>query len=134
RKAHLLEDKQIPSVGVFDESDILRYFIVMNVSPSSVNIKQHYGTTVEYQKASFASLDMSALDKLHFQPENLLRRFTHESNPDDVAMQGGGCCGGFMYNGGQQTTLVAKEVMELLSRLLGDIRMRSWRFLDGFLV
>ncbi|GKB53143.1 hypothetical protein Tco_0903896 [Tanacetum coccineum] len=42
------------------------------------------GTAVEYQKASLASIDMSTLDKPHFQLENLLRRFIHESNPDDA--------------------------------------------------
>ncbi|GKE23355.1 hypothetical protein Tco_1434867 [Tanacetum coccineum] len=42
------------------------------------------GTVVEYRKASLASLDVSALDKPHFQLENLLGRFTHESNPDDA--------------------------------------------------
>ncbi|GKE51955.1 hypothetical protein Tco_1487111, partial [Tanacetum coccineum] len=43
------------------------------------------GTNVEYQKALLASLDVSALDKLHFQLENMSRRFIHESNPDDAA-------------------------------------------------
>ncbi|GJZ79223.1 putative ribonuclease H-like domain-containing protein [Tanacetum coccineum] len=38
-------------------------------------------TIVEYQKASLASLDVSALDKPHFKLENLLRRFIHKSNP-----------------------------------------------------
>nr|GEV04196.1 retrovirus-related Pol polyprotein from transposon TNT 1-94 [Tanacetum cinerariifolium] len=42
------------------------------------------GTTVEYQKASLASLDVSALDKPHYQLENQLRRFIYESNPDDA--------------------------------------------------
>ncbi|GJW10264.1 retrovirus-related pol polyprotein from transposon TNT 1-94 [Tanacetum coccineum] len=55
-----------------------------NGNPSSVNIKQHRGTTMEYQKASLASQDVSALDKPHFKLENLLRRFIHESNPDDA--------------------------------------------------
>ncbi|GJU84391.1 hypothetical protein Tco_1291937 [Tanacetum coccineum] len=51
-----------------------------------LNLQRNLGirTVVEYQKALLASLDMSALDKLHFQLENLLRRFIHESNPDDV--------------------------------------------------
>ncbi|GKD84549.1 hypothetical protein Tco_1355703 [Tanacetum coccineum] len=44
------------------------------------------GTVVEYRKALLASLDISALDKLHFKLENLLRRFIHESNFDDVEM------------------------------------------------
>ncbi|GKD53223.1 hypothetical protein Tco_1286610 [Tanacetum coccineum] len=44
------------------------------------------GTAVEYQKASLASLDVSALDKPHLKLENLLRRFIHESNPDDASV------------------------------------------------
>ncbi|GJU66216.1 hypothetical protein Tco_1252475 [Tanacetum coccineum] len=42
------------------------------------------GTAVEYQKALLVSLDVLALDKLHFQLENLSRRFKNESNPDDT--------------------------------------------------
>ncbi|GJZ87287.1 hypothetical protein Tco_0658897 [Tanacetum coccineum] len=42
------------------------------------------GTDVGYRKASLAYLDVSALDKPHFQLENLSRRLIHESNPDDV--------------------------------------------------
>ncbi|GKC01062.1 hypothetical protein Tco_0987198, partial [Tanacetum coccineum] len=55
------------------------------------NLQRNLGirTVVEYQKALLASLDMSALDKLHFQLENLLRRFIHESNPDDVGSDDG---------------------------------------------
>ncbi|GJY75099.1 hypothetical protein Tco_0479530 [Tanacetum coccineum] len=45
------------------------------------------GTAAEYQKALLTSLDMLALDKPHLQLENLLRRFIHESNPDDVLDQ-----------------------------------------------
>ncbi|GKD07011.1 hypothetical protein Tco_1186696, partial [Tanacetum coccineum] len=50
---------------------------VTNGNPSSVNNKQHrdIGTAVEYQKATLASLDVSALDKPHFKLENLSRRF-----------------------------------------------------------
>ncbi|GJT88782.1 hypothetical protein Tco_1070499 [Tanacetum coccineum] len=44
------------------------------------------GTAVEYQKASLASIDVSTLDKPHFQLENLSRRFIHESNPDDAIL------------------------------------------------
>ncbi|GKA87218.1 hypothetical protein Tco_0808929 [Tanacetum coccineum] len=44
------------------------------------------GTAVEYQKALLASLDVSALDKLHFQLKKLPRRFIHESNPDDAGL------------------------------------------------
>ncbi|GJX52472.1 hypothetical protein Tco_0280841 [Tanacetum coccineum] len=44
------------------------------------------GTAVEYQKALLASLDESTLDKPHFKLENLLRRFIHESNPDDAGL------------------------------------------------
>ncbi|GJW12511.1 zinc finger, CCHC-type, retrotransposon gag domain protein [Tanacetum coccineum] len=46
------------------------------------------GMTLEYQKALLAYLDVSALDKPHFKLENLLRRFTHESNPDDACIPG----------------------------------------------
>ncbi|GJU26477.1 hypothetical protein Tco_1165098 [Tanacetum coccineum] len=42
------------------------------------------GTIVEYRRTSFASLDVSVLDKLHFKLENMLRRFIHESNHDDL--------------------------------------------------
>ncbi|GKB32656.1 hypothetical protein Tco_0872057 [Tanacetum coccineum] len=46
--------------------------------------KPDIGTAVEYRKASLASLDVSALDKPHYQLENMLRIFIHESNPDDA--------------------------------------------------
>ncbi|GJY04954.1 hypothetical protein Tco_0370894 [Tanacetum coccineum] len=42
------------------------------------------GTAVEYRRTSLASLKVSILDKPHFKLENLLRRFIHESNPDDA--------------------------------------------------
>ncbi|GKC09037.1 retrovirus-related pol polyprotein from transposon TNT 1-94 [Tanacetum coccineum] len=42
------------------------------------------GTVVEYQKASLASLYVSCLDKQHFKLEDQLRRFFHESNPNEV--------------------------------------------------
>ncbi|GKA71116.1 reverse transcriptase domain-containing protein [Tanacetum coccineum] len=42
------------------------------------------GTAVEYRRTSLASLDVSVLDKPHFKLENLLRRFIHESNPNDA--------------------------------------------------
>ncbi|GJS08921.1 gag-pol polyprotein [Tanacetum coccineum] len=45
---------------------------------------QFLGTAVGYQKAWLASLDVSALDKPHYQLENLSRRFIRESNPDDT--------------------------------------------------
>ncbi|GJW64210.1 hypothetical protein Tco_0116094 [Tanacetum coccineum] len=44
------------------------------------------GTNVEYRKALLAPLDVLALDKLHFQIENMSRRFIHESNPDDAVI------------------------------------------------
>ncbi|GJY38910.1 zinc knuckle CX2CX4HX4C containing protein [Tanacetum coccineum] len=47
------------------------------------------GTTVEYRKALLASLDMSPLDKPHFQLENMLRRLFHESNLDDTGLDDG---------------------------------------------
>ncbi|GJV51087.1 hypothetical protein Tco_1446828 [Tanacetum coccineum] len=47
------------------------------------------GTAVEYQKALLASLDVSTLDKTYFQLENLLRRFIHESNPNDACTYNG---------------------------------------------
>nr|GEX69405.1 retrovirus-related Pol polyprotein from transposon TNT 1-94 [Tanacetum cinerariifolium] len=45
---------------------------------------QLLGIAVEYQKDLLASPDVSALDKPHYQLENLSRRFIHESNPDDA--------------------------------------------------
>ncbi|GJX51738.1 retrovirus-related pol polyprotein from transposon TNT 1-94 [Tanacetum coccineum] len=47
------------------------------------------GTTVEYRKASLSSLDVSAQDKPHFQMENMLRRFIHESNHDYAGLDDG---------------------------------------------
>ncbi|GJR83671.1 hypothetical protein Tco_0154456 [Tanacetum coccineum] len=44
------------------------------------------GTFVEYRKTLLVSQDASALDKPHFHLKNLLRRFIHESNPDDAGL------------------------------------------------
>ncbi|GJU93706.1 hypothetical protein Tco_1318462 [Tanacetum coccineum] len=69
---------------------VVAYFTVcINDSPIFVHYPYLYGnldigTTMEYQKASLASHDMSALDKPLFQLENMLRRFIHESSPDDA--------------------------------------------------
>ncbi|GJS82430.1 hypothetical protein Tco_0748971 [Tanacetum coccineum] len=43
------------------------------------------GTAVGYRKVLLASPDVSVLDKLHYQLENLSRRFIHESNPNDAS-------------------------------------------------
>ncbi|GJW71876.1 reverse transcriptase domain, reverse transcriptase zinc-binding domain protein [Tanacetum coccineum] len=64
-------------------------FVCNNDSPIFVrypNLKGNpdIGTAVEYQKTLLASFDVSVLDKLHLKLENLLRRFIHESNPDDA--------------------------------------------------
>ncbi|GKC98240.1 hypothetical protein Tco_1168515 [Tanacetum coccineum] len=54
---------------------------ILSMSPSN---RTAVGMDVEYRKASLASLDVSALDKPHFKLKNMLRRFIHESNPDDT--------------------------------------------------
>nr|GEW83330.1 retrotransposon protein, putative, unclassified [Tanacetum cinerariifolium] len=67
---------------------VVAYFTVcINDSPIFVYYPYLYGnpdigTVVEYQKASLAYLDMSALDIPHYQLENLSSRFIHELNPD----------------------------------------------------
>ncbi|GKA97465.1 hypothetical protein Tco_0825359 [Tanacetum coccineum] len=67
--------------------------VCINDSPifvvSNLNGNLDIGTAVEYRIMSLASLDMSILDKLHFKMDNLLRRFIHESNPDDAGTDDG---------------------------------------------
>ncbi|GJT33349.1 hypothetical protein Tco_0923768 [Tanacetum coccineum] len=63
------------STAVGDLRDSIRIELVLTRNPI---------TAVEYRKASLASLNVSALDKPHFKLENPLRRFIHESNPDDA--------------------------------------------------
>ncbi|GJU55672.1 hypothetical protein Tco_1229386 [Tanacetum coccineum] len=61
----------------------------INNSPIFVcypNLNLDIGTAVKYRKASLASLDMSTLDKPHFQLKNLLSRFIYGSNPDDAGL------------------------------------------------
>ncbi|GJU36898.1 reverse transcriptase domain-containing protein [Tanacetum coccineum] len=71
-----------------------------NGNPSSVIIQQNHahlssllsylewnldlGMALEYGRTLLASLDVSVLDKPHFNLENLLRRFIHELNLDDA--------------------------------------------------
>nr|GEV56659.1 hypothetical protein [Tanacetum cinerariifolium] len=58
----------------------------MEILPVSTSNNTAVGTAVGYRKASLASLDVSALDKPNFKLENLVRRFIHETNPDDAAL------------------------------------------------
>ncbi|GJV68443.1 hypothetical protein Tco_1483952 [Tanacetum coccineum] len=62
---------------------------VSTLNNTTVVIQPHIGnpdlgTAVEYRRTLLASLKVSILDKPHFKLENLLRRFIHESNPDDA--------------------------------------------------
>ncbi|GJT66138.1 hypothetical protein Tco_1017618 [Tanacetum coccineum] len=74
------------AVGDLRDSIIIKLVLTILCDLGNPNIR----TAVEYQKALLASLDVSALDKPHFQLENLLRRFIHESNPDDTCLDDGG--------------------------------------------
>ncbi|GKD79472.1 hypothetical protein Tco_1342093 [Tanacetum coccineum] len=70
---------EIPRVSTSNSITLtyIRYYPILNRNLD-------LGTVVEYRKALLASRNISTLDKPHIKLENLLRRFLHESNPDDA--------------------------------------------------
>ncbi|GJU68671.1 uncharacterized mitochondrial protein-like protein [Tanacetum coccineum] len=80
----VLQESTSNSSAVVDFNDLPIFVCYPNLQGNP-----DIGTTVEYQKTPLASLDLSALDKPHFQLKNLLRRFIHESNADDACTNDG---------------------------------------------
>ncbi|GJU57400.1 hypothetical protein Tco_1235166 [Tanacetum coccineum] len=69
------------STAVGNMRDSSRIKLVLTGNPMWSRFRNGYW---EYRKASLASLDVSVLDRLHYELKNVLRRFIYESNPNDA--------------------------------------------------